>query len=449
MTAGSGAEPVRADPAPQREDHKRVRRASIAGLAGSMIEYYDFGSYAFLVVFIGPLFFPEDNSLISILATYGVFAVGYFARPLGALFFGGFGDRRGRRAALLVTVVGMGCATAAMGVLPTHDSIGVAAPILLVLLRLGQGFCAGGEQAGAATLIAESGGGRRHGLFQAFAPAGATLGSATAPAVVGLTTAVLGTDAMAAWGWRIPLLLSVVLTVVVLVLRLRVQESEDFTALAKTDRVARSPLRGTVKVHWRRILAVILLALAVNAPGAVLLNYMNVFLINTVQLPRTTVFWMSAVCIALGTSGYFLGGILTDRFGATRVVVGGLAAVAAVIYPMFLLVQGGRPVGFIGVVYTVALICYSIATTPVYAIATRAFPTRFRYSGVAVGMNIGGALGAGLAPLAAASLVASTGSPQSPALLVVGVALLGVTVALAVSRSAALRGEQSSEAGRP
>ncbi|GAA2849120.1 glycine betaine/L-proline transporter ProP [Pseudonocardia halophobica] len=424
-----------------------MRRATVAGLAGSIIEFYDYVAYAFLVVFIGPLFFPADNPTLSVIASFGLLAVGYLARPAGALFFGTFGDRHGRRKALLVSIVAVGGATTVMGLLPTYAAIGVAAPILLLVTRLVQGFGSGGEQAGAATLVAESGDGRRHGFFQSFIASGANIGSALAPAVVGLCSVILGAETMTTWGWRVPLLISAVLTVFVVFLRWRVDETPDFTALEVKQQVASAPLRETFRSYWQRILALVTLMLIIVAPGAVLLSYMNVYLITVIGMPRTSVFWLSAIALTLGVIGNFLGGVLCDRFGARWVLVGALLAHAAVIYPVFRVIEAASAdIVLVGLVYLVALICSNTASSPVFAIATRLFPVKYRLSGIGAGFSIAGALGGGLAPLASAALVGASGNIHAPAFLIIGFTVTGAVVAAILTSSANLQGREQRDA---
>ena len=171
---------------------RQRRRAATAGLLGTFIEYYDFAVYAFLVVYVAPLFFPGEDPTTAVLSALAVYAVGFVIRPLGGLFFGSLGDRFGRRNVLIATVAGMGLATTFMGLLPTYDSVGVLAPVLLVLARALQGFCARGEIAGSATYVLESSGRYRRGLMQSVTPMGSSLGVAAAPAVVGLVSAIVG-----------------------------------------------------------------------------------------------------------------------------------------------------------------------------------------------------------------------------------------------------------------
>ncbi|MDN5915999.1 MAG: MFS transporter, partial [Pseudonocardia sp.] len=321
-------------------------RVAMAGLLGTFIEFYDYTLYAFLTVYLAPHFFPATSEVAGILATLGVFAVGYLARPLGALVLGRLGDRRGRRFALLVTITGMGVATTVMGLLPSYETIGVLAPILLVVTRLVQGFSAGGEVGGASTYVAESDGGRRRGRMQSFIPLGSGLGVALAPAVVGLTVALLGVETMADWGWRVPLLVSAVLAVLVLLYRTRIDDSDEFRALAAADAVRKSPVSTAVRRHWRMILAAAALNLVNTAILAVLVNYMNVYLLSTLEVPATTVFWLSAICLLIGVAGFPIGGWWVDRFGRRSTITVGYVGAIVLVFPLFFVMAGGwRPAG--------------------------------------------------------------------------------------------------------
>ncbi|WP_329264639.1 MFS transporter [Streptomyces sp. NBC_01478] len=346
----------------------RARRVGAASMLGTFIEFYDFTCYGFLVIYLAPLFFPAHSPSAGVLATLGVYGVGYLARPLGALFFGRLGDRRGRRTALLVTVVGMGTATTVMGVLPTYATVGAAAPVLLVLVRMVQGFCAGGEIGGAATLVSESDGGRGRGRFQSLIPLGSGLGVAVAPAVVGLTVTVLGKEEMADWGWRLPLLLSALTTVVVVIYRVRLDDSPEFRSLAEAEAVERSPVRTALSRHWRMIAVAAVLNLVVTMVLGVLVNYMSVYLLSVLEVPPVKVYWLSAVCLLLGAVGFPVGGWWTDRFGRRSAMLFGFGGAAALIFPVLYgmrALRGGGTGALIGVgaLYVLSL-AFSYAATP-------------------------------------------------------------------------------------
>ncbi|WP_089103741.1 MFS transporter [Streptomyces hyaluromycini] len=415
-------------------------RVGTASMLGTFIEFYDFTCYGFLVVYTAPLFFPADNPGAGILASLGVYGVGYLARPLGALFFGRLGDRRGRRFALLVTVIGMGGATTLMGLLPTYGTVGVAAPVLLVLVRMVQGFCAGGEIGGAATLVAESDGGCRRGRLQALIPLGSSLGVAVSPAVVGLLVTVLGAQDMAHWGWRIPLLLSAAMTLAVVVYRVRVEDSPEFRSLAEAEAVERSPVRTALRGHWRMITVSAVLNLVVTMVLGVLVNYMSVYLLAVLGVPAVKVYWLSAVCLFLGAGGFLVGGWWTDRFGRRSAMLLGLGGSAALVFPVLYGMRSVRSGGAwalvaAGALYVLALALSYAAAPSMYVTLTQAFPTRVRYTSAAFAYNAGAVAGGGLTPCLAAQLTRTAGPPAA-GWLVVAAAVTGVTVMwLLTSRS--------------
>ncbi|MGW2824295.1 MFS transporter [Streptomyces sp. NPDC001443] len=403
-----------------------------ASMLGTFIEFYDFTCYGFLVVFTAPLFFPSGDPATGILASLGVYGVGYLARPLGALFFGRLGDRRGRRFALLVTVIGMGSATTLMGLLPTYATAGVAAPVLLVAVRMMQGFCAGGEIGGAATLVSESDGGRRRGRLQALIPLGSSLGVAVSPALVGLLVTTLGSREMEQWGWRVPLLLSAVMTAAVAVYRVRVEDSPEFRSLAEAEAVERSPVLAALRGHWRMIAASAVLNVVITMMLGVLVNYMSVYLLSVLELPILKVYWLSAACLLLGACGFPLGGWWTDRFGRRSAMLFGCAGAAALVFPLLYGMRGvasGGPWALVGagVLYSVALAFAYSAAPAMYVTLTQAFPTPVRYTSVSFAYNAGAVAGGGLTPYLAADLTRSAG-PQAAGWLVVAAAAVGVVV---------------------
>ncbi len=300
-----------------------ARRAAIAGGVGTLIEYYDFAVYGFLAVVIAPLFFPSTNPAVSILATLAVFGVAYVARPLGGIFFGRLGDRRGRRSALVVTVVCMGIACGILGLLPTYSSAGLLAPILLVIIRLVQGFSAGGEIGGAATYIAESAPPNRRGFFGSFTPIGSTLGFAVAAAIVGLVALMTTDEQMSSWGWRIPFLLALPLAVICLCVRLKLEDSPEFAEMAEKNEVTKSPLTEVIKKNPLSVLRVVGIAIAMNGSGYIGLTYFSVYLINDLGFAKDAVYWTSALSIALACATFPLSGMLTDRYGRKPVLLGG------------------------------------------------------------------------------------------------------------------------------
>ncbi|MEU0507983.1 MULTISPECIES: MFS transporter [Amycolatopsis] len=407
-----------------------ARRAAIAGGVGTLIEYYDFSVYAFLAVTLGPLFFPSDQPAVSVLLTLAVFGSAYVMRPLGGWFFGRLGDRRGRRHALVVTVVTMGVFSGVLGILPSYASVGVIAPVLLVLVRLAQGFSAGGEIGGAATYVAESAPPGKRGLFGSLTPVGSTLGFSVAAAVVGLMTAVTTAEQMSAWGWRVPFLISLPLAVICLWVRVRLEDTAEFAEMAQRAEVVRSPLLAVVKEKPLSVLRVIGIAIAMNGTGYIGLTYFSTYLIQTQGFGKQAVYWASAIGIALACATYPLAGMLTDRFGRKPVLITAYVAYLVLAWPAFALLGATSSIVVVTAIYVVYMAVNGLAQVPAFPQFTELFPRRIRYTGVALGFNVGTIIAGGSAPYVAAQLVESTGNPMSPAFWVLGVAVVGLITVL-------------------
>ncbi|MFE1400739.1 MFS transporter [Nocardiopsis dassonvillei] len=429
-SAGSSPAPTPVG-APVR-DRRTALRAAVAGGVGTLIEYYAFSVYGFLTVVIAPLFFPSSNPATSVLATLAVFGSGYLMRPLGGIFFGRLGDRTGRKVALVSTVVSMGVCCALMGMLPTYPQAGIIAPILLVVVRMAEGFSAGGEVGGSATYIAESSPAGTRGFFGAFTPTGSTLGFAVAAAVTGAVVGLLAPEQMTAWGWRIPFLLCVPLTLLCLWARLKLEDTPDFREMETRAEVARSPFTDVLRRNPGAVLKVVGLAIATNGTGYVGLTYMNVYLINDLGHDSQDVYWLSAAVIAAACACMPFLGLLADRFGRLRVLTAGCVGYVLLAYPILLVMSQSSGLLVIGLMYLVFMVLNAALQVPAFPLFTELFPRAVRYTGVALGFNIGTIVAGGTAPYIAAQLVASTGDPVSPAYWVMGVAVVGLVTAFTV-----------------
>jgi MFS transporter, MHS family, proline/betaine transporter len=405
-----------------------ARKASVAGLLGTAIEGYDFAVYAYLVVFLAPLFFPAGNQAVGILAALLALGAGFLGRPLGGLFFGRLGDRYGRRFTLIVTIAVMGTSTFAMGLLPTYDSIGVWAPILLVLLRLVQGFSVGGELMGAATFVTEHSTPRNYGLLSAVVPFGNALGGALAPGVVGIVTLFVADDLMGAWGWRIPLLLSLPLTIVVFVLRRRLHESPEFGTLAEREDPTRAtPIREVFTAHRRALLQVVGLSTSVMFIGLFALSYIPLDLQFAGGRTPGEAARYASVAMFCAMPCQLLMGRLVDRFGRYRIQMIMLCVSAVAVFPLLYVIGNAERSG-IGVPITYVLFVLVAATVsiPAFGTFTALFPTRVRYTGAALGFGVGSVLGSGFGPFLSSLSAQATGSRYAPGFLLVGVAVIGL-----------------------
>ncbi|MGO3132132.1 MAG: MFS transporter [Alcaligenes sp.] len=400
------------------------RAASAAGL-GTMIEYYDFQLYGVLAVTLSLLFFQTGNENAALLSTLAVFGGAFLARPLGGIFFGWFGDKHGRTAALMFTIVGIGVASALMGMLPTYATLGLAAPALLLLCRLLQGFFAGGEITGAATYVAECSPPGKRGFFGAFNPAAATLGLSLATGVAGLVTTLVGKEAMVDWGWRIPFLLSIPLIILCVWARSRIEDSPRFKEMLKTHRPEHSPLSLIVRDYRRPLLQVIAIGFAQNAAGYVGVVYLSTHLIHTLKYDGSAVFWLISLVTLCSAFVMPFAGSLSDRFGRKPLLtIGFLGYLLLVPLTMWVASWGSFPLAVMAV--AVSIVPFIVVQAVGYPLYAELFPTRVRYSGVSLGFNVATILGGATAPFVASWLTSLTGSSMAPAFYVMAAALVGM-----------------------
>lgn len=404
---------------------QRPRRAALAAAAGTAVEYYEFGVYGYLAVVIGPLFFPNDNPTASLLATLAVFGSAFLMRPLGGIVLGRLGDRIGRKPVLIATVVGMGTATAAVGLLPTADSIGVLAPLALLLIRLAQGFFAGGEVTGSATYLSESAPAGRRGFFGAFTPVGVAVGGGTAALVAGVTSTVLSDEQLREWGWRIPFLLALPLIAITLIARSKLEDSHAYVEQSEHTTPPKSPLREVLTQHTGAVVKVILLAIGSNTGYWVGLIFMNIYLTTHLGYPKSSTFWiMGAISLFVATLMPLFGG-LSDRIGRKKVITAGFLGYAVLVLPaMIVMDQGSFALAVAAmVVLALPMPIVQAVTYPTYA---EQFPTRVRYTGLSFAFNIGTIVGGGLTPYLATYLIGRTGNLLAPGFLLMGAAVMAL-----------------------
>ncbi|WP_275560494.1 MFS transporter [Streptomyces sp. 5-6(2022)] len=422
-----------------------LRRIVAASLIGTTIEWYDFflyGSAAALV--FNKLFFLDSDPLVGTLLSFLTYAVGFAARPVGALVFGHYGDRLGRKKLLILSLLMMGGATCAIGLLPTHATVGSAAPVLLTALRLIQGFALGGEWGGAVLLVSEHGDARRRGFWASWPQTGAPAGQLLATGVLSALTATLSDDAFESWGWRVPFLLSGVLVLVGLWIRLSVDESPVFkAALARAearkaaagaeDTAEKMPLVAVLRHHWRDVLIAMGARMAENISYYVITAFVLVYATSDhVGLGKQTA--LNAVLIASAVHFAVIPawGALSDRIGRRPVYLLGAVGVGAWAFPFFLLIDTkGFPALLLAV--TVGLIFHGAMYAPQAAFFSEMFATRMRYSGASIGAQFASVAAGAPAPLIATALLADYDSATPIALYVIAAALLTL-VAVGVAK---------------
>ncbi|MCW0216417.1 MAG: MHS family MFS transporter [Pseudonocardia sp.] len=413
-------------------DRAQLRRVVGASLVGTTIEWYDFFVYASAAGLVfGKLFFPALDGNAALLASFATLGVSFFARPIGGVVAGHLGDRIGRKAVLVGTLLLMGLATVGVGLLPGYASIGIAAPILLVLLRLLQGLSAGGEWGGAALMSVEHAPPGRRGYFGAYPQIGVPIGLLLANLVFFVVSASTTEAQFESWGWRIPFLLSVVLIGVGLFVRSRVSESPVFVEMRERRAHRSAPLPELLRTSRREILVAIGLFLANNMVGYILIAFVTSYGTRTLGLSSATMLLVGIVgAVAWGVFTLYAGH-LSDRIGRRRVYLVGIVAMGAWTFPFFLLLDT-RSVPLMLVAVVVLAFGLGLTYGPQAATYAELFPVPIRYSGVSFAYAFGAILGGGFAPLLATYLIARTGTSLSVSAYMLGACLVTFVAVLAL-----------------
>ena len=412
------------------EGPARLRRVLLAVTLGNMLEWYDFAVYAFLTAVIAKVMFPAGNATASLLLSAGTFGVGFLTRPVGALVFGALADRRGRKFALLITFGMMGGATLAIGVIPSFATIGMVAPLLVVLARLLQGLATGGAMGSATSMLTEHAPPGRVGYFgswQAAGQAGALLLGALAAAIV---SATLSPEQLITWGWRVPFLASVVIVPLSLYIRSRVDEPEAFV---RQERVASSPM----SLLWRNHRAAVARGFGITIIWTVstyfFFVYVPLYAHTMLGLPMSTTLFSNSLALALMLVTSPLAGHLSDRFGRYQVMVTAALAIVLLILPGFDFLLNHPQAPALATFQAVSAVLAALFIGPAPAAIAELFPVGVRSSGVGIAYNFSVTVFGGFAPVIATGLVARTGNPLSPTWYVLfscGVSLVALLLTL-------------------
>lgn len=417
-------------------DKRTLRSVIAASSAGTIIEWYDFYLFGSLATIIAAKFYPDGNEMVGFLKTLATFAAGFAVRPFGALVFGRIGDMVGRKYAFMLTLLIMGGSTAVIGILPGHETIGVAAPIILVTLRLLQGLALGGEYGGAAVYVAEHSPPEKRGFYTSFIQTTATLGLFVSLLVILVTRRIVGQEAFAEWGWRIPFLLSVVLVGLSYYIRRKMQESPVFLALKAQGKTSKAPIRDSYgsASRWKVFFLVLIGATAGQAVVWYTGQFYALFFLQTVlKVDSDLAYIIIASALALGTPFFLVFGALSDRVGRKRVMMAGNLIAALCYFPIYkamtyFAAAATFSTAMLILLVFVQVIFVTMVYGPIAAFLVEAFPARIRYTSLSLPYHFGNGWFGGFLPFIATALVARTGNIYAGLWYPIGVALLTVVV---------------------
>ncbi|MGV9797304.1 MFS transporter [Mycobacterium sp. NPDC003449] len=426
------------------------RLVAFASSVGATIEWYDFFIYGTAAALIfNRLFFPSFSPVAGTLAAFATFTVGFIARPLGGAVFGHFGDRLGRKTMLIASLLIMGLGTGLVGLLPTYATLGLGAPVLLVVLRVLQGIGLGGEWGGAVLMSVEHAPPRSRGLYGALPQAGVPVGLIFATATFALVSR-LPDEALYSWGWRLPFLFSFVLVALGLVVRYRVSESPVFSEVKSAEDTHRSPVMETIRHQWRSLLLGIGLRFCENGSFYIYTTFILVYGTSHASWSRAQMLVAVMVAATLALFTIPLCGWLSDRFGRRPIFIAGTLMSAAMAFPLFIGIDSGNSAILWLVCLTVLGVAYAAMYGPEASFMSELFPTNVRYSGISLSAQVAGVLAGGFAPLIATALLARAGHFWPIAVYLVVIAAISFTAALVAPEThRADLDEHHGSAGRP
>ncbi|MCE3293392.1 MAG: proP [Arthrobacter sp.] len=413
---------------PDAARRTKAKKATGVAAFGTFIEYYDFSVYGYVAATLAIVFFPGDDPVIGLLNTLLVFGSAFIVRPLGAVFFGRLGDRKGRRTSLIASITCMGVAATLTGLLPGYAQIGVLAPILLVLLRMLQGFSTGGEIGGAAAYIHEWAAPKRRSLFVSLIPSVAQLGKGLAAGLAALAAAMMPAADLAAWGWRIPFLLALPLGILCLVMRLKVEDSPEFQAINKTtEGTSKAPFREVLTKYPKALAKVTSISLVQNLGTYIGTVFVAVYFSEVLGFTKGEASTIVLLAVLFAALLIPMAGQLGSRIGSKKVLLWAYVAYVAITIPSFAMMnQGSFVLALLGL--GLGIIPYALCQAGTYGAMLEFYPTRVRHTGVAFGHSVGAVIGGGAGPYLATYLIDLTGNTFVPAFILVGAGALGLLV---------------------
>jgi len=411
-----------------------LRQVALASFIGTTIEWYDFFLYGTAAALVfDKLFFPSVSPTIGTLAAFATFGVGFAARPVGGIVFGHFGDRVGRKSMLVISLLIMGLATAAIGILPTYASIGIAAPIALVVLRLAQGLGVGGEWGGAVLMSVEHAPKGKRGLYGSFPQMGVPAGLLLSTLVFAFMQSATTEAAFLSWGWRIPFLFSILLVGVGLFIRMRIMESPTFQQVKDTGTEAPKPIVDVVKTHPREVLVAMGMRIAENGVFYIFTVFVLAYAEDTLKLGKSTMLTGVGIAAAVGLITVPLWGSLSDRFGRKKLYMAGAVFSTLFAFPFFAMVDTKETVLVWLAMVLGVNVGHDLMYGPQAAFYSEMFGTRVRYSGASLGYQLASVLSGGFAPLIAAALLAA--NHDDPTLVAIYMVVMGVITVVATAFS--------------
>ncbi|MCE3230186.1 MAG: proP 1 [Alphaproteobacteria bacterium] len=405
---------------------KPLVRTVVTSMMGNLFEFYDFILFAYFAPILGKLFFPSADETTELIKAFGVFAVGFFVRPLGGVVFGHIGDKVGRKQALVLAILLMAIPTAVIGLLPTYEEIGISASILLVVMRMLQGFSMGGNYGGSITFTTEHSDPKHRGLIGSFAItsclAGILLGSATAT----LFSYILPEHDLTTWGWRIPFLLGILICFVGYYLRVRIPESPAYTEIQESGTISQHPVAQVFTQHGKTLTVVVLATLLHDLSFYMLFTYMPTFMTRQLHLAEEVAFTINTINLFLVCVFTVLGAWLSDRVGRKPVMVGAAFIFIFGTIPLFSLITDTSNMTTVFWAQLVFAIAAGGYFGPTAAMMVEAFPTAIRFSAIAITTNISGPLFGGTAPVLVTYLIDKMGSNMVPAFYLTGAAVISL-----------------------
>ena len=426
--------PAALDPRSSQVDRRAVRTSTIAGSIGVLVHWFDWAVYAYMATTISAVFFPDADRTAGLLATFGVFAISFLVRPIGAIIFGRLGDRLGRTTTLTVVILSMALSTLVLGVLPGYATIGILAPVLLIATRVVQGLAAGGEFGSAAAFLGEFSPAKRRGFGCSWLEFGSLLGFLLASFCVLILETAFSSEQITGWAWRIPFLITVPLGLIGFYIRRRIEDTPEFRALQELETVSSSPVREVFRSNWREFLKTCGMEIFMNVTFYVVLVYLLTYQEVNLGFDAGRAALLSTLGSALALVVVPLAGAASDRVGRRPVLFTAAIALTVLSVPLFALMRVGTTWAALTSTMGLALILAIILGTHAVTVV-ELFPTRTRQTGLSIAYALTAALFAGTAPYLLTWLIDTTGSTMMPGYFLAIVGMVGIVTVATIRES--------------